>query len=198
MKISENTKIYFTVAITSLLSLVLTSAANALDYHANCDQCHLLHSGPGSNLLYEVNSETVCMSCHDGSVSGAPEASIHETDDSEFLASCVDCHDTHKNRDNYEGGVNISMVGILYGSDAGDYYAKIMSNDDNSGELFNVAFEESREFWRSSPRTDSDNGRRVCQVCHTVPEFGRHPMSTDCTSNCHKHANGFMRVGSGP
>lgn len=192
MKIIANSKKYFTGAITLLLPLVLAAAANALDYHINCDQCHLLHSGPGSNLLYYVNSETVCMSCHDGSVSGAPEASIHETQDSEFLASCVDCHDTHKNRDNYEGGVNISMVGILY---AGEDNAKIMSNDDDSGELFNVAFDASREFWRSSPRTDSDNGRRVCQVCHTVPTFGMHPMNTDCTVKCHEHADGFMRVG---
>ncbi|HER63541.1 MAG TPA: hypothetical protein ENO11_06155, partial [Desulfobacteraceae bacterium] len=87
--------------------LVLSSDVQALDYHVNCDQCHLIHSGPGSNLLYEVNSETVCMSCHDGSVSTAPEVTIHETDDGVFLASCVDCHDTHSNRENYEGTVNI-------------------------------------------------------------------------------------------
>jgi predicted CXXCH cytochrome family protein len=197
MKIIINTKIIVTIATALLLPIVLSATANALGYHVNCDQCHLLHSGPGSNLLYEVNSETVCMSCHDGSVSDAPEASIHEEQNSEFLASCVDCHDTHSNKNNYEGGVNISLVGISYDLD-GDYNAKIMSNNDDSGELFNVAFEESREFWRSSPRTDSDNGRRVCQVCHTVPEFRNHPMSSDCTNNCHKHADGFMRIGSGP
>lgn len=193
---AKTQRVLFAVTIL-IVPFTYVSFANALEYHSNCNQCHILHSGPGSNLLHAVNSETVCMSCHDGSVTGAPEVNIHETTDTVFLASCIDCHDTHSNKDNYEGGVNVSMVGFSTAL-AEDSYAKIISNNDDDGEYFNVAFEEDREFWRSNPRTDGRNGRRVCQVCHDVPEFGMHPMNDDCTANCHKHSDGFMRVGGRP
>ena len=180
--------IFASTSMVFLLLLAIAPIASALEYHLNCDQCHILHSAPGSHLTYEVNSETMCMSCHDGSVSGAPEVFVHEDDD-ELFATCVECHKTHNDEENYEGSVNISLVRISISD----------NNPDDIGfnEYFNVAFDSSREFWRSSPRTDGNNGRRICQVCHTVPTFGNHPTNTDCTANCHTHANGFMRGGGG-
>lgn len=198
MKSKRFPRYIFVVSNLLLLICAFAINANALDYH-NCDQCHMLHGAPGGSLTYYVNSETMCMSCHDGSEESAPAVTMHKDDGEEF-ASCVDCHDTHSNQDNYEGGINTSMVGYLY-TPSGGTYAKVMSNHDDAGEYFNVAFEATtREFWRSSPRTDVNNGRRICQVCHTVPtEVNRmpHPPRTDCTASCHTHLNGFMFTGGG-
>lgn len=193
---------------TPLTLLFLTAASNAfsLDYHSTYDLCHVLHSAPGGYLVNDVNSETVCMSCHDGSASGAPEVNIHEKPPGEFFASCVDCHDTHSDIQNYEFGTNISMVGFSTAL-AVDSYAKIMSNYDDSGTLYNVVFDDlNPEFWnggvvRTIINMDTEDERKVCEVCHDVPVrttgMNPHPSDTDCTNNCHKHSNGFMR-GSGP
>ena len=184
--------LYVPVAVV-LFSFGIGSTALSMEYHNNCDQCHILHSAAGSHLTYEVNSETMCMSCHDGSTISAPEVTTHEEDD-ELFASCVDCHNTHSNRDNYEGGTNISLVGYL--EPGGDGLAKIMNNYDDPDVYYDVAFDSSREFWRTI-RDNGDGGRRVCQVCHVVPTFGMHPNNTDCAASCHTHLRGFRKPGSG-
>lgn len=186
------------LVLTLLLSFMAATAANGLDFH-DCNFCHDLHNAPGDYLLSEINFETLCMSCHDGTTS-APEVNVHGNSE-ETLANCIDCHARHSNVPNYLGGSNTSLVGYKI---AGDAIAKIMNNnpeDPDGGfeEYFNVAFEEgSRVFWDPDQRTDTENNaRRVCQLCHRVPTRGTHPKDIDCTARCHTHANGFLRGGTG-
>jgi predicted CXXCH cytochrome family protein len=199
MRDCKYTKIFLALVIAFSLPIVtVVTMAHALDYHIDseggerCDWCHGPHNVFGS-LLNEVDSETLCLTCHEPGVDpDAPDATVHAPL-SDSPVTCVGCHGTHSNKVNHLGNANTSLI-----------LTSVLDSNILSptfGTYYNVDFEDpDPKFVNLTDRDEFAGIRRICQVCHIAPPNDNpHNVivtETNCT-NCHKHNDGFKAGGGG-
>jgi predicted CXXCH cytochrome family protein len=155
-----------------------------------CTYCHNPHGGPEDHNLWDDDIEVLCLTCHGPGGISSLKAAKHKSN------TCVDCHDNHRNVDNWLGGVNLKMVGPR---DPLTGLARI----EKSGELRDVVFESlgsqaGQPTLHSFSDDDEDNNGvydGACEIFHldssgSGPPSGNHNYGQTCTV-CHLHVEGF-------
>ncbi len=194
------------VVVGTLVSPAATRLAWASLHE--CSSCHMWHNAPGPSLGIAADAETACLTCH-GGVGPGVEATVHTNKSGSsyaaFTMTCVDCHTSHSNRANAEGGTNIKQVGDKVSGGTG--LAQILTP--NSG-IKDVVFESRgttvAEPFRYSFADKDDDGDLdfdgVCEVCHTLTSKHKndgtgsdHYNGETCTDSCHGHDSDFAPTG---
>ncbi len=172
--------------------LLATNTALALNPNHQCTYCHNLHGGQ----VVPSNVEALCLSCHGPGGLSVLKAAVHNV---ATRITCIGCHDSHKDRQNWLGGTNRKMVGRKLDATG---LAKIATP--NSG-VRQVVF-ESRGTDVGEPKlhsfADSDTDGNayydgVCETCHTNTGLHQnngpsgHNTGRTCTV-CHTHIRGFL------
>jgi hypothetical protein len=168
-------------------SFLLVPVADALDYH---DQigclagCHDLHGAPapdpslGGPLLKDATVNQTCLNCHSTEQTNRdgytiPPISTHQTVN--VTLSCTQCHDPHKNRDNYDGSTNVKLVGPSLDSNGnvqGNYLAQVEDTyGSGAGNLINVRYlgasqSESGLTYPFHDGATGDSNEGICSACH--------------------------------
>jgi predicted CXXCH cytochrome family protein len=156
-----------------------------------CTYCHDPHGGPNDHNLWDHDIEVLCLTCHGPGGISSLKAAKHKGN------TCVDCHDNHRNVDNWLGSTNLKMVGPR---DPVSGLARIWSH----GEWREVVFESlGTQAGQPSLHSFSDNDEDgngvydgVCEVCHSNdpndPPSDNHNYGQTCTV-CHPHVEGFAQ-----
>jgi predicted CXXCH cytochrome family protein len=127
MKRLATVKVFLLIALAAVLLAAVPAEAQIAstfrNFSMNCGNCHSLHGAPGGFLSKDVDSTTLCLSCHDPNATGSTlKATVHTntgnsaydydpTDPAatnpdgsvNYWVGCLGCHNPHYNLVNIRG-----------------------------------------------------------------------------------------------
>lgn len=196
-----NTHTFLLNLIFLLLTMALPTTVLALLPSHECNFCHNIHGAPGFSLLNNAQIETLCLTCHGPAGISTLKADTH------VGLTCMTCHTSHDNKQNWLGGTNLKLIGR---NEDGSNIARINTPNNSIRE---VVFESRGDGKNVNEPTlhsfaDADEDANayydgVCETCHndTRHHCNEEPTNTgqcglvhntgDTCTRCHVHVDGL-------